>query len=133
MRKASDLQRLVRLVELMRRRDELAMTMERRRSADALEAIARLYASSDGDWRETALHFSLYRDRLAGLSARRHEADGKASRLSAAVRQADGRLKALASAYAAAAGAETRRHDERELAERIARAAITASDKPRDR
>lgn len=131
-RETRDILRLIRAVEQLRRRDELALVAERKSSADALAAIGQIYAAADDDWRQAALHLELYRDRLIGLSGRQKASNGRADELAGSLQLADGRLKALVKAHGQAVEKEERRRDERDLTERVALSAFPASSKPRD-
>lgn len=128
-RNAKDLKRLIRTVEQLRRREELALIAERKRGTDALAAIGRVYQAAGEDLRQAATRFALYGGHLAGLSQRRSASEERAGDLVGAVQLADGRLKALGRAYNTVADMEERRRVERELTERVALVAVPATGK----
>ncbi len=131
-RSPDEIRRLIRAVEQLRRRDELVLAAERKRAADALATIGRVYEAAGEDIRQAAIRSALYRDHLVALSGRRVATEERAAGLAQSLALADGRLRTLDRALGHAEGREERRQGERDLAERLALAPFPVPGKPRD-
>lgn len=129
-RSPDEIRRLIRAVEQLRRRDELVLAAERKRAADALAAIGRVYEAAGEDIHNAAVRSTLYRDHLIALSGRRVATEERAAGLARSLLFADGRLRTLDRALGHAEGREERRRGERDLAERLAMAPFPVPGKP---
>lgn len=110
----------MRAVEQMRRLEEIALQSEQRRAAATVAAVARHYAAAGLDPRQTCMHFSLFRNRIARLDRQHTESAAKADMHRQAIIRDDGRLRRLAERLERAVDAEERKTAEKELAERLA-------------
>lgn len=131
-RSPDEIRRLIRAVEQLRRRDELVLAAERKRAADALAAIGRIYEAAGEDIGQASVRSALYRDHLIGLSGRRVATEERAAGLAQSLLFADGRLRTLDRALGLAEGREERRQGERDLAERLALAPFPVPGKSGD-